>query len=100
MAWLIVSKDSENGPAIRADSAVMDAHWAYELANRERILVAGSLRADDGVTKIGSLLILDVPTRADAERFFAADPASQAGMRGETEITWLNVAILDRTEQA
>lgn len=99
MAWLIVSDDNENGPAIRADKAVMEAHWAYELANRDVILCAGSLRTDDGKTKTGSMLLLDLPTRADAEAFFANDPASKAGMRGRTEIRWLNVAILDHVEQ-
>lgn len=99
MAWLIVSRDGTDGARIRADAAVMDAHWQYELANREKILCAGSLREDDGVTKIGSVLLLDLPTRVDAEAFFAEDPATKAGMRGETEITWLNVAILDRVEQ-
>lgn len=99
MAWLITSKDNENGPRIRADQAVMDAHWAYELANQGVILCAGSLRADDGQTKTGSMLLLDLPSRAEAEAFFANDPATRAGMRGETEIQWLNVAILDRTAQ-
>lgn len=99
MAWLIVSNDNEHGPRIRADQAVMDAHWAYELANTDVILCAGSLRTDDGNTKTGSVLLLDLPTRADAEAFFANDPATKAGMRGETEIRWLNVAILDREEQ-
>lgn len=99
MAWLIVSNDNENGPRIRADEAIMDAHWQYELAHRDVILCAGSLRTDDGETRTGSVLLLDLPTRQDAEAFFAKDPASQAGMRGETEIRWLNVAILDREEQ-
>lgn len=99
MPWLIVSNDNENGPKIRADQAVMDAHWQYELANRDKILVAGSLREDDGVTKNGSVLLLNVATRTDAETFFANDPATQAGMRGATEIRWLNVAILDTEEQ-
>ena len=66
MAWLVVSDDNESGPAIRANAQIMDAHWQYELANRHIILAAGSLRDDDGVTKIGSLLVLDVPTRAEA----------------------------------
>ena len=56
MAWLIVSNDNENGPAIRADEVVMDAHWQYELTNTDVILAAGSLRKDDGVTKNGSVL--------------------------------------------
>jgi len=99
MAWLIVSNDNENGPRIRADGAIMDAHWAYELAHRDVILCAGSLRTDDGQTKTGSMLLLDLPTREAAEAFFANDPATKAGLRGATEFRWLNVAILDRAEQ-
>ena len=99
MAWLIVSNDNENGPKIRADEAVMDTHWEYELANRDKILVAGSLREDDGITKTGSVLLLNLQTREEAEDFFANDPATKAGMRGQTEVRWLNVAILDTEEQ-
>jgi len=100
MAWLVISDDNENGPAIRANAQIMDAHWRYELANRDIILAAGSLRNDDGVTKTGSLLVLDVKTRADAEAFFANDPATRAGMRGTTSIRYLNAAILNHEEQA
>ena len=100
MAWLIVSNDSEKGPAIRADQRVMEAHWQYELRHRALILASGSLREDDGVTKTGSMVLLDVATRQEAEAFFAEDPASRAGLRGATEIRWLNVAILDRQERS
>ena len=99
MAWIIVSNDNENGPAIRADTAVMDAHWAYELANKDIILAAGSLRDDDGVTKTGSLLVLDVANREEAHAFFDSDPATKAGIRGETTIRYVNVAILNSEEQ-
>ena len=100
MAWLVVSNDNERGPAIRADARIMDAHWQYELANRHIILAAGSLRDDDGVTKTGSLLVLDVATRAEAEAFLANDPATKAGMRGTTSIRYLNAAILNHEELA
>jgi len=99
MAWLIVSNDSKKGQEVRADQSTMDAHWQYELDNRQVILVAGSLRKDDRMTKTGSVLLLDLPTRKEAEAFIANDPATRAGMRGEIEIRWLNVAILGREEQ-
>ncbi|MCW3783130.1 YciI family protein [Defluviimonas salinarum] len=99
MAWLIVSEDASNGAAIRADDRVMEAHWQYECAHRAVILLAGSLRRDDLETKTGSVLLLDLETREDAERFFADDPATKAGLRGATEIRWLNPAILDRRVQ-
>ena len=99
MAWLIVSEDAVNGAAIRADDRVMEAHWQYECANRSVILLAGSLRQDDRETKTGSVLLLDLETREEAERFFMNDPATRAGLRGATEIRWLNPVILDRIVQ-
>ena len=94
MPWMIVSEDAPEGAAIRADRAVMAAHWAYELSIKDKILAAGSLRTDDGVTPIGSLLVVDAETRAEAEAIIAADPATKAGLRGKITITRWNKAIL------
>lgn len=63
MAWMIVSEESIDGPVLRQDRALMDTHWAYEQSIKDKILCAGSLRTDDGVTPIGGLLVLDVATR-------------------------------------
>jgi uncharacterized protein len=93
MAWMIVSDDAPGGAAIRADRAVMDAHWAYELSIKEKILCAGSLRSDDGVTPIGSLLVLDVETREEALAIISADPATKAGLRGAITVKRWNKAI-------
>jgi uncharacterized protein YciI len=76
----------------------MAAHWAYELSIKDRILAAGSLRSDDGVTKTGSLLIVDVPSRAEALALIEGDPATKAGLRGRFTIRRWNAAILDRRE--
>jgi uncharacterized protein YciI len=93
MLWVIVSEDTPNGAAIRADRAVMDAHWAYELSIKHKILCAGSLRTDDGVTPIGSLLVLDVGTREEAMAIIGADPATKAGLRRKVTVTRWNKAI-------
>ena len=98
MPWLIVSNDSEMGPAIRADEEVMATHWQYELSIKDRVIAAGSLRTDDGVTPTGSLLILDVETREEAQALIDADPATRAGLRGEISIRYWNWAILNRVE--
>lgn len=96
MAWLVLSEDSPQGPALRADASLMAAHWDYEQSIAAQILAAGSLRSDDGLTKTGSLLIVDVSTRAEAEALIAADPATRAGLRGRIEIRYWNPSILDR----
>ena len=95
MPWMIVSEESADGPRLRADSALMAAHWDYELSIKDRILAAGSLRSDDGASKIGSLLIVKADTRAEAQAIIDADPATQAGLRGRITLHRWNMAILD-----
>ena len=99
MAWLVIADDSDEGPAIRADGAAMARMWDYELANRDTIVAAGSLREDDRETKNGSLFILNLETRTEAEAFLAADPAMTDGLRGKITLRWLNLAILDAVVQ-
>ena len=59
---------------------------------KHKILCAGSLRTDDGVTPIGSLLVLDVDTREEAVAIINADPATQAGLRDKITVTRWNKA--------
>ncbi|HEX6120632.1 MAG TPA: YciI family protein, partial [Dongiaceae bacterium] len=70
-----------------------DAHWAYELSIKHKILCAGSLRSDDGMTPIGSLLVLDVQTRAEALTIVNADPITKAGLRTNMVVKRWNKAI-------
>ena len=97
MPWMIVSEDSADGPRLRADAALMAAHWDYELSIKDRILAAGSLRSDEGETKTGSLLIVNAASRAEAQALIDADPATRAGLRGKITIHRWNMAILDGT---
>ncbi len=94
MPWLILSEDAPDAARLRADKALMAAHWAYELSIRERILAAGSLRSDDGFTPNGSLLIVDATSREEAVALIAADPATRGGLRGQITIRYWNAAIL------
>lgn len=95
MAWMIISEDSETAKGLRADKALMAAHWAYELSIKDKILAAGSLRSDDGQTPVGSLLILDVASKDEALALLAGDPATKAGLRGKVTARYWNRAILD-----
>lgn len=99
MAWMIISEDAPGAAALRADKALMAAHWAYELSIKDRILAAGSLRDDDGQVPKGSLLIVTAETREDAMALIAADPATKAGLRGKITIRYWNPAILGGVEQ-
>jgi uncharacterized protein len=98
MAWMIVSEDSDQAASLRANRTIMDAHWQYELSIRHRILAAGSLRSDDGLTPNGSLLIVEAANRDEAMALILADPATKAGLRGSITIRYWNPAILVHDE--
>lgn len=78
MAFVLECLDKPGALDIRL--ANRPAHLAYLEARLDTIIVAGPLLADDGKTPVGSLLILDLETRAEAEAFAAADPYAQAGL--------------------
>ena len=50
------------------------------------ITVGGPLVSDDGTNSIGSLMVLEAPDRASAEKFNRADPFHQNGVWGSVEI--------------
>jgi uncharacterized protein len=96
--WLILSDDAPDAARLRADAALMAAHWDYELSIKHRILAARSLRSDDGLTPTGSLLLVGADSRDAAMALIRADPATAAGLRGSITIRYRNAAILDRQE--
>ena len=98
MPWLILSEDAPGAARLRADAVLMAAHWDYELSIKHRILAAGSLRSDDGLTPTGSLLLVGADSRDAAMALIRADPATAAGLRGSITIRYWNAAILDRQE--
>lgn len=61
-------------------------HKAYLAAKAEQIAFAGPLLSDDGKTMVGSLLVIDFPSREDAHRWIAAEPFTLAGVYASTAI--------------
>lgn len=55
-------------------------HKAYLAAVADRIAFAGPLTSDDGHTMIGSLLAIDFPDRAAAERWQEDEPFTRSGL--------------------
>ena len=79
----------DNPAATDKRKAVHGAHVAH-LKNAKdygvTITVGGPLVSDDGVTAIGSLMVLEAPDRVSAEKFNHADPFHQNGVWGKVEI--------------
>ena len=62
------------------------AHLDYARPNADKMLAGGPLLADDGVTMIGSLILIELPDRAAAEAMMADDPYVRAGLFQSVEI--------------
>lgn len=61
-------------------------HKACLALLQERIAFAGPLLQDDGQTMIGSLLVIDFPSRVAAEAWLAEEPFHRSGLYGSVQI--------------
>src|SRR5688572_24368432 len=61
-------------------------HKAYLAGKAEQIAFAGPLLADDGKTMVGSLLVIDFPSREEAQRWIADEPFTRAGVYASTTV--------------
>lgn len=85
MLFLIHCTQVPDGQAIR--DAHYEAHRAYLQNSAVDIKLAGPMVEDDGEKRIGSVFIVDVPDRAAAEAFSAADPFTRHGLFERVIIT-------------
>lgn len=85
MLYIIYQEDRTGGEAVRA--ATRDAHLAYLDTHKDILVLGGGLLADDGKTRTGSVLIINVPDRKAAEAFSAEEPFRRAGLFKTVKIT-------------
>ena len=76
--------DKPDSAALR--QRVRPAYKAYLAAVADRIAFAGPLSHNDGVTMIGSLLVIDFASRDAAQAWLADEPFTRAGLYGGVEI--------------
>ncbi len=85
MLYILYQEDGPDSARIRA--AHRDAHFAYLEQHEDILVLGGALLAEDGTTRLGSVLILNVPNRAAAEAFSADEPFNKAGLFRSVKIT-------------
>ena len=65
------------------------AHVKYVYEHSIKIVHAGPLVCDDGVSPIGSLIIVDAPNRETVKKFIDKDPYVKAGLFSQMSlIAW------------
>jgi uncharacterized protein len=84
MLYIIYQIDKPGGEAIR--TAARDAHFAYLDAHEDILVLGGAMLGEDGKTRTGSVLIVNVADRAAAEAFSENEPFRKAGLFARVEI--------------
>ena len=88
MLWAI-SRTAAPDFAARRDQG-LQAHMEYLRSQKNILVLSGATTSDDGKEFVGSLLIVNVKTRAEAQAFVDGDPFSKAGMFTKVTITRMN----------
>jgi len=94
MLYVIMFEDDPTKLAVR--EAQMQAHIEWLDRNKDRVLVAGSLREAAGATPSGGLWIVDVVDRAAADTIYRDDPFWTEGLRKSVTVKYWSKAFPDR----
>jgi uncharacterized protein len=78
MLWIIVCTDKPGAAALRAEH--LPVHRTYLQGQISRIYFSGPLESDDGSKMVGSVFIINAPSRAQAEAFIHEETLYQAGV--------------------
>lgn len=78
MLFLIHGIDKANGDDIR--EAQRKKHAQYLALFKKNVICAGPTLADDGVSKTGTVIVVDMDDRAAAQSFLDNNPYFKAGL--------------------
>ncbi|MGA1553876.1 MAG: YciI family protein [Burkholderiaceae bacterium] len=76
--------DKPNSSALRQEHRPSHKLYLGQVANQ--VAFAGPLHADDGITMIGSLLVIDFPSVSEAKTWLADEPFTKVGLYARTEV--------------
>ena len=85
MLWAISRVAVPNFAAMREKG--LQAHLDYLHSQKSILVLSGGTLSDDGNEFIGSLLVVNVNSRAEAQAFVDGDPFTKAGMFTNVTIT-------------
>ena len=85
MLWAISRVAAPNFAAMREKG--LQAHLDYLHSQKNILVVSGATLTDDGKEVTGSLLVVNVNSRAEATAFVDDDPFQMAGMFTNLKIT-------------
>lgn len=93
MPYFIETFDKDNHGEVRAKNR--PDHLEYLRAQAKLLLACGAKMDDEGAQAIGSVYLVDVDTRAEAEAFLAGDPFSKVDLFESVRMTRWRKAVLN-----
>lgn len=85
MLWAISRVAAPNFAELREKG--LQPHVAYLQSQKKILVLSGATTSDDGKEFVGSLLIVNVGSRAEAQAFVDGDPFTNARMFKDVKIT-------------
>ena len=95
MMFALICTDKQDGLALRMRTR--PEHLEYLRRNASALVSAGPRLDEDG-NPCGSVFLLDVAERVEAEQFAANDPYSLAGLFSRVELTGFRHVFKDGAE--
>ena len=94
MLFIVQFEDKPGTGELREQ--LLEAHFAFLDSMRERVLVAGSLRAEADDKPVGGLWIVEADDAAAVRDVFKDDPFWTNGLRASARINRWHKAFQDR----
>ena len=89
--FMILTKDGDNGPAIRAAARQDHLDWLKKPSDC-KVMCAGPW-LDDMDAMVGSLLIVKAPSREALDTWMASDPYTKAGLPESVDVRPFKLVI-------
>ena len=89
---LFVFQGLDKVGALELRKATREAHLAWIAGLAPRVKIGGPMLSDDGAMPVGSMLVVETESLADAKALFAQDPYALAGLWQSTSVrpyNWL-----------
>lgn len=93
MLYAVYCVDVPNGGELRAK--LRPEHLDYLKGHADKILLAGATLTDDGNAMTGSVLIVNVANRGEADAFSSNDPFTKGGLFASVAIRRMRKGIFN-----
>ncbi|WP_127090708.1 YciI family protein [Aquabacter cavernae] len=84
MLFVVLKKDKPNHEHVRAEAR--PAHLEFLNANADKVAIGGPLVTEDGSRMIGSMLVVEAQSAAEAKALLENDPFAKAGLFESVEV--------------